>query len=58
MAVLLGSSVPFSCPACATPMAVPFEEVRSDGDVLTLELDLGPFHTHIATAHNDRPEAT
>ncbi|MFD0032523.1 hypothetical protein ACFVJK_30500 [Streptomyces sp. NPDC127172] len=52
MASLLGSSVPFPCPACTAPMTVPLKEVAHNGDVLTVELDLGPFRAHIATAHN------
>jgi hypothetical protein len=33
-------------------MTVPLNEVGRDRDVLTVELDLGPFRAHIATAHN------
>jgi hypothetical protein len=38
-------------------MTVPLKEIGHDGALLTVELDLGPFRAHIATAHNASREA-
>jgi len=47
----LGSSVPVDCPVCDTPVRLPVRDLGRAGSVLSVTIDTGPLHAHVADAH-------
>jgi len=52
----LGSSVRVPCPSCQEPTTVPVAAGGREGNVLTVTIDLGPLHAHVAAAHRTPQE--
>jgi hypothetical protein len=61
MASLLGSHLTIPCPICTTPVDILLQERGVDfgrhPHVVTVSLDFGPLHDHVATTHR-KTEAT